>query len=249
MPPQIWNPEQYQKHARFVPALGVRLVALLAPEPGERVLDLGCGDGALTLELLARGCEVVGVDSSPEQVAAARARGIDARILDAEKLSFQAEFDAVFSNAALHWMKDEGNVIAGVFRALKPRGRFVAELGGAGNVAFIRRALVEVLERRGIDGEARVPWYFPSAAEYAAALEEQGFVVDVIESFARPTPLPGDVLGWLETMAQVFAEALPAEARGGYFAEVREALVPNLQREDGSWWADYVRLRFAAHRS
>lgn len=246
MPPQTWDPERYKEHAAFVPALGAPVLALLAPRPGERVLDLGCGDGTLTLELVRAGCEVVAVDSSPEQVAAARALGIDAHVMSGEELTFEGSFDAVFSNAALHWMKDAARVIAGCARALKPGGRFVAELGGAGNVAAIRAALVAALERRRIAGEQRVPWYFPAREAYVEALAHAGFSVETSELFARPTALPGDISAWLETMAQPFAESMSSSERADYFAEVRAMLVPTLQRADGSWWADYVRLRFSA---
>jgi SAM-dependent methyltransferase len=249
MAPQTWNPEQYQTHAAFVPALGAPVLSLLAPRAGERVLDLGCGDGVLSVELVRAGCEVVGVDSSPEQVAAARARGLDARLMSGEELSFEDEFDAVFSNAALHWMKRKQRVIQGAQRALKPGGRFVAEFGGAGCVQNIRVALVQALERRGISGEAHVPWYFPTPFAYRTELEAGGFVVDSIVLIERPTPLPGDILAWLEMMAQTFAEPLPPAERARYFQEVRASLAASLQRPDGSWWADYVRLRFAAHRS
>ncbi len=246
MSPQIWDPEQYQRHAAFVPALGAQVLARLAARPGERVLDLGCGDGKLTLKLVAAGCQVVGIDQSPAQVAAARSRGIDAHVMNAEALCFDQVFDAVFSNAALHWMKDATRVAAGCFRALRPGGRFVGEMGGSGNVAFIRRALVDALDRRGLCGEAYTPWYFPTPEAYQRTLEDAGFRVDSLEHFERPTPLPGDVLAWLETMAQPYADALPAEQRGPYFAEVRASLTPYLQKPDGSWWADYVRLRFVA---
>jgi trans-aconitate methyltransferase len=202
----------------------------------------------LTLELLRAGCEVVAVDSSPEQVAFACTRGIDARVMGGEQLTFESEFDAVFSNAALHWMKDAKRVIEGCARALKSGGRFVAEFGGAGNVATICTALVAALDRRGIVGESLVPWYFPTRDEYLALLEGAGFAVDSIELFARPTPLPGDISAWLETMAQTFADPLPAEQRAAYFSEVRSALIASLRRADGSFWADYVRLRFAARK-
>lgn len=249
MAPQTWDPTAYQQHAGFVPALGVGVVSWLAPRAGERVLDLGCGDGVLTARLMESGCSVVGVDSSAAQVAAARARGIDARVLSGDALDYAQEFDAVFSNAALHWMKAAPSVVRGVWRALRPGGRFVAEMGGAGNVAAIRGALVAALDRRGLDGESFVPWYFPTAEAYRSLLEAEGFVVERIEHFARPTPLPGDVLAWLETMAQPFLEPLSVGEHAAYFAEVRAALVPRLQREDGSFFADYVRLRFAARRA
>jgi SAM-dependent methyltransferase len=246
---QTWDPDGYARHARFVADLGMPVVELLAPRPGERVLDLGCGDGALTAKLVALGCEVVGIDASEPLVAAARQLGIDARVMDAEALGFAAEFDAVFSNAVLHWMRRPDAVIAGVHRALRPHGRFVAECGGHGCVATIRNALIAALDRRGIDGAAFDPWFFTTAEDYRARLERGGFVVDSIAVFPRPTPLPGDIAGWLETFAQSFSHALPAAERTGYLAEVCEVLRPVLCDAAGRWTADYTRLRFAAHRS
>ncbi|HZU83857.1 MAG TPA: methyltransferase domain-containing protein [Polyangiaceae bacterium] len=244
--PQRWDPERYARNARFVADLGAPVVELLAPTPGERILDLGCGDGALTRRLVELGCDVVGVDASPEQVAAAVRLGLDARVMNGEALAFSCEFDAVFSNAALHWMRRPAEVIAGVRRALKPGGRFVGELGGHGCVHVIRTALVEALDRRGFDGESRVPWYFPTPGDYAARLEEAGFRVDSIALIPRPTPLPGDIAGWLETFAESFTSALPAPERAPYLDEVRRALEPRLRDAHGTWVADYVRLRFAA---
>jgi trans-aconitate methyltransferase len=247
MAAQSWNPDRYAKNARFVAELGAPVVELLAPKPGERILDLGCGDGALTLAL-SRLCDVVGVDSSPEQISAARSLGLDARVASGEQLEFSNEFDAVFSNAALHWMKRADKVIAGVHAALKPEGRFVGELGGHGCVAKIRTALVAALCRRGIDGESRVPWYFPTPGDYATRLERGGFRVDWMALVPRPTPLPGDVVGWLETFGESFTSCLPIEARAGYLSEVRAQLEPELRDGAGTWIADYVRLRFTATR-
>jgi trans-aconitate methyltransferase len=249
MSPQTWNPEQYQKHTGFVAALGAPLVQRLAPRKGERVLDLGCGDGTLTLELVRAGCHVIAIDSSPEQVAAARARGLDARVLRAEALPFEGEFDAIFSNATLHWIKDAAAVAEGCRRALRPGGRFVGELGGAGNVARIRNALVAALDRRGLPGAAFDPWYYPTPEAYRRVLEAAGFELASLELFERPTPLPGAITAWLEVMAQAFADPLAPAQRALFFAEVQDALAPALQKPDGSWWADYVRLRFSARRS
>ena len=246
---QTWDPDRYDRNARFVSDLGQPVLELLAPRAGERILDLGCGDGVLTERLVAAGCRVVGVDGSPAQVAAARARGLDAHVMDGQALTFENEFDAVFSNAAMHWMKRADAVIAGVHRALHPGGRFVGELGGEGCVAIIRAALVAALERRGIDGTALDPWYFPDVASYGQRLAAAGFTVRWIALIPRPTPLPGDVVGWLETFAESFTGALPARERPEFLAEVREALRPLLCDASGAWTADYVRLRFAAARA
>lgn len=246
-PRQVWRADRYATNARFVAELGAPLLELLAPRPGERILDLGCGDGALTEKIAALGCSVVGVDAAADMVAAARRRGLDARLVDGENLPFVAEFDVVFSNAALHWMRDADAVLRGVRRALRPGGRFVAECGGHGNVAAITVALAAVLERRGVDGRAAIPWYFPSPAAYAAKLEAHGFIVDQIELFPRPTPLPTDMAGWLDTFAESCFARLPPEQRRAARDEALELLRPWLCDEAGRWTADYVRLRFAAH--
>jgi len=243
---QSWSAEGYARNARFVADLGQPVLELLAPKPGERILDLGCGDGALTVKLAQAGATVVGADSSAELVAAARALGLDARIADGQALAFEAEFDAVFSNAALHWMRNADAVIAGVRRALRPGGRFVGEFGGHGNVAAIVTALVAALNARGLDGAARVPWFFPTPAEYAAKLEAQGFRVDSIGLVPRPTPLPTGMRGWLDTFANPLLDGVDAAARGPILDEVEALLAPSLRDRSGNWSADYVRLRFAA---
>ena len=243
---QTWDPERYARNARFVSDLAAAVVELLAAKPGERILDLGCGDGVLTAKLAAIGSSLVGVDGSAAQVAAARKLGLDARVINGERLSFDGEFDAVFSNAALHWMRNPVAVISGVWRALRPNGRFVAEFGGFGCVAKIKKALVGALNRRGMDGEAAVPWYFPTVEEYSLLLDKAGFSISTIALIPRPTPLPGDVTGWLETFAESFTACLPPAERPAYIAEVREALRPELADAEGRWTADYVRLRFAA---
>lgn len=246
---QTWNPEVYARNARFVSDLGQPVVELLAPRPGERILDLGCGDGALTRKLVELGCDVVGVDASPAQIDAARALGLDARVCDGHALDFEGEFDAVFSNAALHWMRDAPRVIAGVHRALRPEGRFVAECGGYGCVDTIHRALIEGLNARGHDGEAASPWYFATPDDYGQKLAAGGFEVGYIALIDRPTPLPGDILGWLETFAQSFTRVLPESEREGYLDEVRARIQPALCDASGAWTADYVRLRFAATKA
>lgn len=250
-PSQQWNSSRYGKNARFVSDLGEPVVELLNPKPGERILDLGCGDGALTEKIIARGAEVVGVDGSGDMVAAARHRDIDAHVADAYQLDFASEFDAVFSNAALHWMKrDPDAVIQGVGRALKPGGRFVAEMGGHGNVAAITVALCTTIENFGVkDSAGIIPWYFPSPDEYRERLKRAGFRTDYIELIPRPTPLPTGMRGWLETFAVPFTSSVPQEAQTDFLDEVTARLRPVLCDASGQWTADYARLRFLAKLS
>jgi len=246
---QTWDPATYARNARFVSDLGSPVLELLAAKPGERILDLGCGDGVLTKKLVDLGCEVVAVDSSVPQVEAAKKLGLNAHAISGEDLPYTEEFDAVFSNAVLHWIKRADPMIAGVYRSLKPGARFVAECGGHGCVQKIRAALVQALDRRGVDGEARVPWYFPTPGDYATRLERAGFRVDSIALIPRPTPLPGDIVGWLETFALNFFQGFSDKERDDYLHEVRTALEPQLRDADGTWVADYVRLRFAATKA
>lgn len=243
---QHWDPDRYARNARFVSDLGAPVLDLLAPAAGERVLDLGCGDGALTEKLVQGGVRAVGVDASPDQVEAARRRGLDAHVMDATRLAFAAEFDAVFSNATLHWVKDADAAIAGVFRALKPGGRFVGEMGGKGNIVAIMAALKEALSRRGIDAARLDPWYFPDEAEYGGKLERAGFTVRAIALIPRMTPLPGALGAWVETFCESFLAAVADDERTALIADVEAAARPVLRDPNGGWRADYVRLRFSA---
>jgi len=247
--PPRWNADEYARNAGFVPALGEPVVQLLAPLPGERILDIGCGDGALTAKIAQAGATVVGIDSSPELLEAARERGLDVRLSDARELGFAAEFDAVFSNAALHWIPEPDAVLAVVNRALRPGGRFVAECGGQGNVAAICTALLAARKSLGYPALERLPWYFPSAEAYRQKLRAHGFSVDSIELFGRPTTLPADIRGWLDTFAGRFLSDVEPDDRAPLLDEVRELLAPSLCDEAGTWTADYVRLRFRAYRS
>jgi SAM-dependent methyltransferase len=247
-PSQNWNAAGYAANAHFVPALGQPVLDLLEPQAGERILDLGCGDGILTEKVVALGAHVVGVDSSANMVAAARQRGLDARVMDVTALTFENEFDAVFSNAALHWVKDDPDApITGAFRALVSGGRFVGELGGHACVGAITVALLAALERRGIiDAASWIPWYFPTADEYEIRLRRAGFVPQSVQLIPRPTPLPTGMRGWLETFANPLCAALPANQRDGFLDEVTATLKPVLCDSQGHWTADYMRLRFAA---
>ena len=245
---QTWNPAQYAENGRFVAVLAAPLVVALAPQNGERILDLGCGDGFLTEKIVESGATLVGVDAASQMVAAAVTRGLDARCLSGEALPYDREFDAVFSNAALHWMHDQDAVLKGVYRALKPGGRFVAECGGQGCVAAIRVALLAVMTAHAIPAERIEINLFFGPAEYRARLESHGFVVDEIALIPRPTPLPSGMAEWLQTFRNSVLEELPAAERTAALNEIVALLKPVLCDREGNWTADYVRLRFRAHR-
>jgi SAM-dependent methyltransferase len=242
---QVWAADSYDKNARFVSDLGGEILSWLAPKAGERILDLGCGDGALTEKLAASGAGVLGVDTSVSFLEAARARGLDVREADGHALTFHHEFDAVFSNAALHWMTQPEKVIDGIRRALRPGGRFVAEFGGHGNVAAIVTAMRAAA--RAFDGDSSLagPWFYPTDREYAQMLEAAGFTVRRAGLFPRPTPLPTGMEGWLVTFRGVFFDQF-GERRDAVLAYVTDILRPSLCDRSGKWHADYVRLRVEA---
>jgi trans-aconitate methyltransferase len=243
-----WNPQAYATNARFVSDLGEPLLQLLEPQPGELILDLGCGDGALTAKIADYGCKVIGADSSLPQLQAAKKRGLKAVVLDGHHLCFRRQFDAIFTNAALHWMKEPEKVIDGVRLALKPQGRFVGEFGGKGNVETIRSALHAALVRRGIEPAPVDPWYYPSPQEYSQLLSKAGLTMAYIELIPRPTQLPGDIMAWLQIFAQPFTKAVSEEEQLGFLEEVRDELANRLRDGSGNWFADYVRLRFKAEK-
>lgn len=234
------------KNAGFVPRLGADVLKLLNPQPGERVLDLGAGEGFLGEQIRDAGAHVVCVDASVEQITAAKARGLDGRVVDGRELEFEAEFDAVFSNAALHWMAPLDSVFGGVARALKPGGRFVAEMGGAGNVKAVQTALYDALKRRDLDGAAFDPWTFPGVDQINELLAGAGFGVESAALIDRPTEIPGDIEPWLDIMAAPFFKAVSVEQRAAMVNEVREQCAPILLGQDGIWRVDYVRMRFVA---
>jgi SAM-dependent methyltransferase len=243
-----WDADRYVDEAAFVPSHGVPVVDVLAPQPGERILDLGCGDGGLTERIAAHGVAVVGVDSSAEMVAVARRRGLDARVIDGQRLPFDGEFDAVFTNAALHWMPDLPLVLAGVHRALRPGGRFVGEFAGVGNIADIGLAVTAARLRLGL-GPADNPWRTSDADEFAALCNAAELTVDLIEEFPRPTPLPNGLASWL----RIFGEPLLADVDRTHRDDVIDAAVqlarPWMTDRHGRWTAGYRRLRFRVQRS
>ena len=243
---QSWDPERYARTARFVSDRAGAVLEWLAAKPGEAILDLGCGDGVLTKALVDAGVHAIGVDADAEMVAATRALGVDASVMDAANLAFENTFDAVFSNAALHWVRDADGVLRGVKRALKPGGRFVGEFGGAGNVKAVIAALTEVLAERDLAVTETGPWFFPTDTDYAKRLEAHGFIVDRIGLFPRPTPLPGPLEDWLDNFAESFLALVPEAERAEVRRQTAVAARPILLGDDGTWSVDYVRLRFEA---
>ncbi|HZG09077.1 MAG TPA: methyltransferase domain-containing protein [Allosphingosinicella sp.] len=251
-PSSQWSATDYATNAAFVPALGSAALELLNPQPGELILDLGCGDGVLTKRIMAAGARVIGLDASPEMVEAARGRGVDAFVADAQALGLDAQsgrfgqFDAAFSNAALHWMLDPDLVAAGVFAILKPGGRFAGEMGGAGNIAALRGGIREELVARGYPVPAEDPQWYPPVEEFARLYSCAGFTQIQAHLIPRPTPLPTGVAGWVKTFRSGWLDVagVAQEDRHAVAAAVEARLQPLLQQPDGSWSADYVRLRF-----
>jgi len=248
MTQQTWNAQQYINHASFVPQLANPVLDLLHPKSGETILDLGCGDGTLTLKIAEDGAKVQGIDSSDSMIEAAQQRGLLAEVGNGENLQFNCQFDAVFSNAALHWMPDYHAVISGVNRALRDKGRFVGEFGGQGNISALIEAMQALFAQHPEFGEFKHPWFFPSATEYQQALEARGFQVSYMELIPRPTPLKTGVREWLKIFARQITEGLNEEQKETFYQEAESLLKPVLYTEEDGWVADYVRLRFAASK-
>jgi len=247
-----WDAGLYDEKHSFVWKLAAAVLELLDAKPGERVLDLGCGTGHLAAKIAEAGAQVVGVDRSHEMIRQARLKYPSLRfeVMDAREISLDGTFDAVFSNATLHWIKEPERVIAAVQKSLRPRGRLVAEFGGKGNTAELLRAVQKAWAKLGIAGPPPHPWYYPTLAEYAGLLEQQGFEVTHASLFDRPTTLDDGVRGlrnWLEMFGSAIVDGLPEATRERLLVEIERELRPRLFHND-HWVMDYRRLRVAAKR-
>ena len=233
-----WDAADYARVGRFVADLGEAALDLLDPRPGERILDVGCGDGALTHKIVERGAEVVGVDNSPELVAAAEAIGVEVHRVDAADMQFDAQFHAAFSNAALHWMLDKERVARAINRALKGGGRFAGEMGGEGNLRRLREALDAELVARGYPPPLESANWYPSVEEFAGIYEAAGFREIDARLIERPTPMPDGIGEWVTTFRRGWLDraGVPEEER----FDIGQAVAGSI----GTHIADYVRLRF-----
>ena len=246
-----WDTSLYEDKHAFVWQYGEDLLKLLNPQPGESILDLGCGTGQLTEKIAQAGAEVMGVDSAPAMIEKAKENYPHIRFDVADATNFQVKqpFDAVFSNAVLHWVKQADNAIASIHKSLKPGGRFVGEFGGKGNIKAIVTALYTALESIGIpEAQVENPWYYPSIGEYASLLEQHGFDVIYAILFPRPTPLAeaeAGIANWIKMFASPFLAGLSPEQQIQIISVVEEYLKPTLYQQ-GTWTADYRRIRIVA---
>ncbi len=246
-----WNPALYQQKHAFVYEYGKALLALLDAKPHERILDLGCGTGQLTEAIAEQGATLIGLDKSPEMIATAKSNypKIEFQVADAADFAFAEPFDAVFSNAALHWVTRAEEAAACIAKALKPGGRFVAEFGGKENAANVAAAIRDTLKEM-LNLKVHHPWYFPSLGEYASLLEGQGFTVTQAWWFARPTPLDGEdgMRNWINMFCGDMLKEVPENLR----AEVLNRIEANIKPKnfvDGQWFVDYCRLRIVAYKA
>jgi len=244
-----WDTELYEAQHAFVWQLGAELIDVLAPQPGERILDMGCGTGQLTHQIAERGADILGVDSSPEMIGQARQNYPRLRfaLQDGASMTFVDEFDAVFSNAALHWILNAEGAADSMARALRRGGRLVLEMGGRGNIRQIHKAVEAAFRRYSTKPLPAPRNYFPSLSEYTSILETHGFEVRNAVLFDRPTPLEGErgMEQWIRQFCNFYLDELPSSSRQTVIDEAVEQLRPCLYN-NGQWFADYRRLRVSA---
>lgn len=241
-----WNVDNYAKHAAFVPEIAADLIDLLNPQAAEQILDIGCGDGLLTLKIMAAGSHITAIDNSIDMVNAAIDKGINASQQNAQQLNYQQQFDTAFSNAALHWMLKPELVIDNVYKALKPGGRFVAEFGGQGNIQALVEAMETVFQQHPEWGCFENPWFFPDAAEYKTLLENCGVIINEIHCFDRPTTIEHGIQAWLKVFTSNITSNLNEEQTIVFYQTVEQHLLQHNTSIKGALTLNYVRLRFSA---
>lgn len=247
-----WNATLYDNKHKFVSNFGESLVSLLHPQKGEHILDVGCGTGDLSYDISKSGATVTGIDAAESMIEAAKEKfpNIHFCTQDGEQFSFDPQFHAVFSNAAIHWMKNQQQVVQNCYDVLLPGGRFVAELGGAHNIQSIVSAIKEASNRLSIPYDATLfPWVFPTKEEMAEHLINVGFDIITIEHYERPTPLVGEdgIRNWLEMFSNNMFKSLQNDEKEAIYSECERILRPQLYKENG-WIADYWRIRFIAKK-
>jgi len=240
-----WNPETYNKYTHFVSALALPVVDLLDPKEGDKILDVGCGEGTLAVEIQKRGANVIGIDMSKEMINFSRAKDIEAYVGSVTNLPYNEQFDGVFSNAVLHWVKDARNAVKNIAKVLKDGGRFVCEFGGEGNAYYLVSVMEEVFVNHPEFGDFDNPWYFPSVEEYKRLLESEGFSVEYIELIPRPTPID-DINNWFDIFANGVTEHLNVEQFETFKMECRDILKNKIYSDEEGWILDYKRLRVRA---
>ena len=243
-----WDPSHYDAHGRFISRYGLELLDWLDARPGEQILDFGCGDGFLTQEIANQGADVLGVDLDPRMVEGTRARGLRAEQVDGTALGFDDRFDAVFSNSVLQWIKRPDPALQSIHKALKPGGRFVADVAGLGNLAAILVAMRAVGDELGGDPDLAFPFYAPTEAEFSRLLTAEGFAVERSETSPRYTALPSDLWNWIGSIFQPFFTQFDEAANEKVRARVLELLEPVLRDASGQWHIDHVRVRVIARK-
>jgi trans-aconitate methyltransferase len=248
-----WNANLYDDKHSFVWKMAAGVLELLAPKPNEKILDVGCGTGHLTTQIAEAGADVLGIDRSTDMIRQAKEKYPSLRfeVMDATQINVPETYDAVFSNATLHWIKEPERVITGIAKALRPGGRFVAEFGGKGNTAGFLDAVQKSWAKLQLASAAPQPWYYPSIAEYSALLEKHGFEVTYAILFDRPTPLEDGGCGlrnWFDMFGASFLQNLSKAQKSALRDEIEDQARPKLFHSD-KWVMDYRRLRVVAHKS
>lgn len=250
MPEIHWDSKLYDKQHHFVSDYGADVLQWLAPKNGEQILDVGCGTGQLAAQIVESGATVLGVDASPEMIKSAKAAypKLKFEVIDATELPYSEEFDAIFSNATFHWIENQQALIEGLFRSLKPGGRLVSEFGGKGNIKSITDAIMAAAKKLNLADKIKTDfWFFPSISKYATLLESEGFEIEQMWLFDRPTPIKGEdgMYNWINQFAQHAFGAINREEAERIKNLAVEILKPNYFIK-GDWLADYKRLRLKA---